>query len=137
MTLRIVNKRVNIELSNMESRFKRNEKNGKIVIEIEPYFKFIIPDNYPFHPPTLYIKDKNEWEKDDKTKIKQSITDVANKKRKAIREWTDAHPDWMESGELQQEYVQLVNRVMESIEDNDNGENKIIKNIAKQVIINK
>ena len=58
MTLRIVNKRVNSELSKIERRFKRSEDNEKIVIEIEPYFKFIISNSYPFHPPTLHINNK-------------------------------------------------------------------------------
>lgn len=85
----------------------------------------------------LYIKDKDSWEKDDKTKIKKSISDVANKKRKAIQEWTEVNPNWVEDEKLQQEYVKLVNRVMAPIEDDGNGENKIIKNIAKEVTIEK
>ena len=86
---------------------------------------------------TLYIKDANSWGKDDKTKIKQSISDIATMKRKAIQDWTDAHPNWMDDIQLQQEYVQLINKVMSPIEDDNLGENKIIKNIAKEVTINK
>lgn len=85
---------------------------------------------------TLYIKDANAWEKDDKTKIKKSINDIANKKRKAIQEWTDAHPNWVDDECLQQEYLILVNTVMGNVDEN-NIENKIIRNIAKEVIIDK
>ena len=37
---------------------------------------------------TLYIKENNEWERDDnKEHIKNAITDIANKQRNMIKEW--------------------------------------------------
>jgi len=86
----------------------------------------------------LYIKDEEKWEKDQqKDKIKQSINDIANKQRTEIKQWTDAHPNWMEDEKLKDEYVKLVNHLMEPVEDTEKEQNKIIKKVSAATIIGK
>tara|TARA_B100001094_G_scaffold317051_1_gene359004 strand:+ start:594 stop:1493 length:900 start_codon:yes stop_codon:yes gene_type:complete len=85
----------------------------------------------------LYIKDNNEWERENgKNKIKTAINDVASKQRKAIIEWKNKHPNWNETDEGKEEYIQLMQDLMIDITSESN-ENKIIKNIAKETIIDK
>jgi hypothetical protein len=83
----------------------------------------------------LYIKDNNEWEKEDGTNVlRYAINDVAEKQRKAIADWEREHPDWSKTDAGKDEYITLVKSVMTDITGEKN-ENKIIKNIAKETII--
>lgn len=85
----------------------------------------------------LYIKDNNEWERENgKNKIKTAINDVASKQRKAIIEWKNEHPNWNDTDEGKDDYIQLMQNLMIDITSESN-ENKIIKNIAKETIIDK
>ena len=83
----------------------------------------------------LYIKDEDTWEKNNNEKIKQSIDSITQKHIKAIHEWEKIHPDWKGNEALETEYMRLVQKVMESVDDS--GENKIIRNISKEVQIKK
>ena len=86
----------------------------------------------------LYIKDEEKWEKDQqKNKIKQSINEIANKQRISINQWTDAHPNWMEDEKLKDEYVKLVNHLMQPVEDAEKEQNKIIKKVSAATTIDK
>jgi hypothetical protein len=84
----------------------------------------------------VYIKEHDKWEKDDNKKImKKTIENVANKQRNKISDWVDLHPDWIEDEKLQYEYLTILNKITEPIEDDDKIEKKIIRNIAREVQI--
>ncbi len=86
---------------------------------------------------TLYIKDNNEWERENSNKkIKIAINDLASKQRNAIIEWKNEHPKWNDSDKGKEEYIHLMQSLMIDI-TKGNNENKIIKNIAKETIIDK
>jgi hypothetical protein len=86
---------------------------------------------------TLYIKDNNEWDcENGKGKLKLAINDVANKQCKAIKDWEMHNPDWSNSEKGKDEYICLVRSVMSDI-NQDTTENKIIKTIAKETVIDK
>ena len=85
---------------------------------------------------TLYIKNNDSWEQDnDNTGLRIAINDIAIKHRKAISEWERDHPNWSSSEKGKEDYVLLVKSVMEDAK-NSTSENIIIKNIAKETIIN-
>ena len=86
----------------------------------------------------LYVKDNDTWEKEarEKPKIKQAITTVAKKQINAIKEWEAKHPGWQNSDKGQKEYCEMVREVT-SCAGSDETENKIIRTIAKEVIIDK
>ena len=86
---------------------------------------------------TLYIKENNEWEReDDKSKIRNAIEEVANKHRKAILDWENQNPGWEETSKGMEEYVKILRSVMyDYMAETD--ENKIIKNVAKETVIDK
>lgn len=86
----------------------------------------------------LYIKDNNIWEKEQsKEKIRNAISDVAYKQRYAIKDWELNNPTWDKSETGKDEYINLVKTVMEDISENSSSENKIIKTIIKETIIDK
>tara|TARA_Y100001935_G_scaffold208345_1_gene177864 strand:+ start:8507 stop:9562 length:1056 start_codon:yes stop_codon:yes gene_type:complete len=86
---------------------------------------------------TLYIKDNNEWDRENgKERLRSAINDVANKQRKAISTWEKEHPQWTETEKGKEEYIKLVQSVMTDVSNGAN-ENKIIKSIAKETVIDK
>ena len=91
---------------------------------------------------TLYIKNANSWEKEnkEKEKLKKAIKDIASKNINKITEWSTAHPSCKNSSSMQNDqYMQILNESMcsELKEEEDEKYNKIIKNVAKEVIIDK
>jgi hypothetical protein len=89
---------------------------------------------------TLYIKDNNVWDKDIKRdKMKQAIADIAHKNVKYIPIWTKENPDALDgTTKRNDEYMRIANQVMTAISpDNDLGINKIIRNVASRVCIEK
>ena len=86
---------------------------------------------------TLYIKENNEWECDNgKEILRSAISNVAHKQRKSISEWVDDNPNWMQSDKGKDEYIQIVQSLMTDLREGQ-GENKIIKSIAKEMVIDK
>ena len=85
----------------------------------------------------LYVKDNDTWEKDnDKNNMKQAISDVAKKQIDKIKEWEHEHPEWNQTDKGTTEYIEMIRNVTNN-EQEDNSENKIIKTIAKEVLIDK
>ena len=89
----------------------------------------------------MYVKDENKWEKenDEKLKLRKVIKHIAHKNSKLIPEFRAKYPDCGKSVSVKSDqYNKLVIEAMGGSGDNDNEkENKIIKKIAKEVIIDK
>jgi len=89
----------------------------------------------------MYIKDEDKWEKenDEKMKIRKVIKKIANKNSRLLPEFKEKHPDCIKSSSpYSDQYNKLIIEAMGGSGDNDlEKENKIIKNIAKNVIIDK
>jgi len=87
---------------------------------------------------TMYIKDCEKWEKDDNhDKIKNTILKIANKERNMISAWVDENPDWFDTEATQIEYLMMVRNVCEPIENDERCEKKIIRNISREVFLDK
>ncbi|MAA51437.1 MAG: hypothetical protein CMJ41_00030 [Phycisphaerae bacterium] len=85
----------------------------------------------------LYVKDNDTWLKDneDKDKMKRAITTVAKRQIDIIKDWEAKNENWNETEKGTQMYIDMVRSVTGG---NDNvSDNKIIKTIAKEVIIEK
>lgn len=80
---------------------------------------------------TLYIKDDDMWEKNNKIAVTKTISDIQNKHISAIKEWEDQHPNWKNDHELTQKYLELIKQSTMPLEDK--SENKIINVISKEV----
>ena len=88
----------------------------------------------------LYIKDDNQWVKDDKQKLTNAIKIIANKNIKQIPNWQKANPEYNNPKSKQNDkYMKMLCEVMSgsSKEEQQKNYNKIIKNISKEVIIDK
>jgi hypothetical protein len=89
----------------------------------------------------LYVKDENKWEKedDDKKKIRKAIKRVACKNQRLLPKFKEEHPD---CGNYHSKFSDQYNKiVVESMGGSGNNdiekEDKIIKNISKNVTIDK
>lgn len=91
---------------------------------------------------TLYIKDDDQWLKDteDKAVLTKAIKQVANKNMKQISEWQKENPDYNDSSSKKNDqYLKIICNSMSGStpEEQKNNINKIVKNIAKEVVIEK
>lgn len=90
----------------------------------------------------LYIKDNNEWIKDDElnTKMSKVIKQIAHKNMKIIPEWIKNNPNCHKShSKYNDKYLKIVSNSMSGgteLEQKTNI-NKIIKKVAKKVTIDK
>ena len=91
---------------------------------------------------TLYIKDQDEWTKEDadKTHLSKAIKDVSKKNVQQIFEWQKKYPEYKDPDSRQSDrYMEMICNTMNasSKEEQDKNMNKIIKNITKEVVIDK
>jgi hypothetical protein len=89
----------------------------------------------------MYVKDEDKWEKENETKMKlrRAIKTVAHKNSRMLNEYRNKYPDCLKStSKVSDQYNKLVMEAMGGKGDNDlEKEDKIIKNIAKEVTIDK
>ena len=89
----------------------------------------------------MYIKDADKWEKEneEKNKLRKVIKHVANKNSRLLPEFKEKYPGCNKSdSKYSDQYNKLIVEAMGGSGDNNNEkEDKIIKRIAKEVIIEK
>lgn len=89
----------------------------------------------------LYVKDDDKWEKEDEDKkqIRKLIKKVSNKNISLIPEWKKQNPDCIKYNSKKSDICnQIIIEAMGGKGDNDKvKEDKIIKNISKNVTIDK
>ena len=89
----------------------------------------------------MYIKDENKWEKEneEKNKLRKVIKKIANKSSRLIPQFKEKYPDCGKSESVfSDQYNKLIIEAMGGSGNNDlEKEDKIIKKIAKEVIIDK
>jgi hypothetical protein len=86
----------------------------------------------------MYIKNEDKWLKDDNHEImKNTIVKIADKERSALQQWAIDNPDWIETEAKQIEYLTMIKSICEPIENYNNYEKKIIKNLGKEIQVDK
>jgi hypothetical protein len=89
----------------------------------------------------MYVKDEDKWEKENenKQKMRKVIKHVAHKNTKLIKEYKTKYPGCEKSeSKYSEKYDKLIIEAFGGKGDNDDEkENKIIRNIAKEVTIEK
>jgi hypothetical protein len=89
----------------------------------------------------IYIKDEDKWEKEepDKKRMKKVINRVAFKNQRLLPKFKEAHPGCnMAESQYSDQYSKIVIEAMGGAGNNDEEKaDKIIKNIAKEVTIDK
>jgi hypothetical protein len=90
---------------------------------------------------TMYVKDEDIWEKENekKDKLSKMIKHIVHKNQKQIGSWQEENPEYNDSESMKcDEFLKIVGESMNGLtndEESDGYTNKIIKNIAKEVII--
>ena len=89
----------------------------------------------------IYIKDEDKWEKDndEKQRLRKAIKNVAYKNEKLLPKYKELHPGCNYSdSKYSDHYSKLVIEAMGGSGNNDiEKQDKIIRNIAKEVVIHK
>jgi hypothetical protein len=89
----------------------------------------------------IHIKDNNAWVKDeDKKHMKRAIKLIEHKNIKLVPGWLKANPKADDiSTKKHEEYMKILDNSMGEMKDEDNERNyeKIIKNVAKEILIDK
>jgi hypothetical protein len=90
---------------------------------------------------TIYIKDADKWEKEDeeKKKLRKVIRRVAFKNQRLLPEFKKEHPDCGKyNSKFSDQYNKIVVESMGGPGDNEyEKEEKIIRNISKNIIVDK
>jgi hypothetical protein len=88
----------------------------------------------------MYVKDDNIWEKENSTydKLRKAIKQVTYKNSSLLMPWSQKYPACMNNQHhLNDVYIKLVGQAMGGKEEFVDSENKIMKKIAKAVLIAK
>lgn len=91
---------------------------------------------------TIYIKENDQWTKDDdkKSGLTKVIKQVAHKNIKKIIDWQKLYPDFSDpDSKHNDKYMNIVLNSMAGSTDEEqkNNINKIIRNVTKEVVIEK
>ena len=89
---------------------------------------------------TMYVKDKNVWEKENGThdKLRLAIRYIGKKNTDLLNKWCEAHPGSCDSDNyLNDIYMEMVMQAMGGRGDREENENKIMRKIARTVLIDK
>ena len=136
---------IKIQLSDIESIGELGYVNGMSRLIIK-HLNALEENMRPVHcsdpkRDSLYVKDKNVWEKEDpeNKKIKKAIKYISHKNICALPEWKAKYPDCIYSDSLKSDqYNHIVLEAMGGSGDNDAEKaDKIVKKIAKVVTIDK
>ena len=85
----------------------------------------------------MYIKDEGEWNKEDekKTKLKKAIVKIADKNIRLLPAFREKYPEYKDSSsKVSDKYDKIVIEAMTTEQEKND---KIIKNISKEVLIAK
>ena len=90
---------------------------------------------------TVYIKDKDRWDKDnaDKGQLRRAITLVAKKNYGKTLEWREQNPECMVIGSEKYDFCfNMMRNVLGDFEEEQiKLDNKVIKNLAKEVVVDR
>jgi len=89
---------------------------------------------------TVYIKDADKWEKEgsENLKLKKTIRDIENKNIKMIPKWKEENPECRIMDTRQaDELMEISINALGGHEEKEKLEKKIVKNVLKEVMIDK
>ena len=137
---------IEVQLSDLENTGQVGYVEGISQIFIK-HLNYLKKHDRPLHcadykREIFYIKNDNEWVKEtsDKTMIKNAIKQVANNNIKQIMRWQETHPEYNDPESKQNDkYMKIVYNSMSGSteEEQKNNINKIVRNVAKEVVIEK
>ena len=135
---------VNIQLEDLEDVGRLGYATGMSNIIVKE-LKMLDVYKRPIHCSDIkreifYVKDNDVWEKEtpENNKMKKAIKVISKKNMIKLNDWRDKHPDCLDSSSSYNDiYLNLMVESCGGRGDFTAGENKILKNIAKEVVIKK
>ena len=137
---------INIKLSDLENTGRLGYVEGISRILINN-LKDLDTHKRPIHcsdlkREVLYIKSDDKWAKDDDNneQIRSAIKKVANQNIRQIPIWTSENPECKDPTSKQNDqYLKIVSNAMSGITSEEQTKNmtQIIKNVAKEIVIDK
>ena len=82
---------------------------------------------------TLYIKDSNQWNKDNEEIVKNTIQNVKDKHIEAMHKWENENPDWRENNKKTENYMELIKKSTGILDEKDR--NHILSVVSKETEI--
>ena len=135
---------INLQLSDLENVGKLGYVEGISNIIIKNLNNLEV-EKRPVHctdskREVLYVKDENQWYNDSKEenenkKIRKAIKHITHKNSKILPEFKAKYPDCIYSDSKKSDQYNKI--IIESLNDSKENENKIIKKIAKEVVVDK
>ena len=89
---------------------------------------------------TLYVKDDNKWEKEERNnpKIRYAIKTISFRNMKLAALWSDTYPESKDCDSyVNERYMKLIKESTGGSGEIIDNENKIIRRIAKEIVIDK
>jgi hypothetical protein len=136
---------LNLQLSDLEKMGEIGYVNGISNIIVKN-LKDMDVTSRPIHctdvkREVLYIKDEDKWDKEanDHPKVRNIIKHIAHKNSKLLNEFKEKYPDYNNSSsKISDQYNKILIESMGGKGDNDyEKETKIIKNLSKEVVLDK
>ena len=83
----------------------------------------------------FYIKDRDEWNKGERTTVENAISQVARQQILQIKEWEKEHPNWDKSPKYTDDYLNLIKVVMGGSTDEEHEKNTkgIVRNLGDKL----
>ena len=137
-------KSVNLQLSDLENVTKLGYVDGISGIIMKKLNEMEVHKR-PIHcsdakREILYVREDNIWEKEDEnhTKLRKAIKGISKKNRILLNEWSESHPEANDiHNQMNLEYMMMIVQAMGGKGELVDNENKIIRKIMKNVIIDK
>ena len=134
-------KKIEVSLGNLLLTKEKGLSEGVSNIFIENMNKLSLYER-PLHctdakREILYIKSEDsqsKWERDDDNlKLKTALKQVSCMQQQSLNKWIEEHPNWENNLDEQEEYMQLVKNCTEDI---SNKEDKVIKRLCNETLLN-
>ena len=105
---------------------------------ITKQLKDLAPTERPIHCTDhrrqhFYIKEGEEWkQKSGDKEMEQSVRKIQIKQLQALKEWEEAHPNFMEDDRLQKQYTKFMEKIMYGCGDQEKM-SKNVKEVKKKI----
>jgi len=88
---------------------------------------------------TIYIKDENEWNKDeDHSKVNKALRKYNSKQYKALTAWFKENPDWCNNENIQMSCLHIMQKLDGLVEEKgEKNKKKIMNRIIENTILDK
>jgi hypothetical protein len=135
-------KNIEVTREDLENNAQLGFVNGVSKILIE-HLKLLSQTERPIHctdvkRETMYIKDEDKWNKEeDSTKINRAIQEVTRKSMISLLDWKGENPDYKDRDSAFSERCIVIQQQSMAAHNRDTYFPKVIKALAKEIVVDK